>query len=164
MDQDAFWELIAEAREHAVEPAGQAAWLARALERRGADAIEGFHFVFARLMARAYRWDLWGVASLAHGGHGDEEAFMGFRGWLASLGREAFEAALEDPDSLAPHVRKDIDGTPMAYVARDAYQKVTGSELPTPTLDLFAEPIGEPVLQSDLSTRFPRVAKALGVE
>ena len=78
--------------------------------------------------------------------------------------REAFEAALEDPDSLAPHVRKDIDGTPMAYVARDAYEKVTGSELPTPTLDLFAEPIGEPVLQSDLSTRFPRVAKALGVE
>lgn len=111
-------------------------------------------------MLRAYRWDLWGVSSMVHG-HEDQTGFVGFRAWLVSCGREAYDAALEDPDTLAPFIEPKVDGTPLTYVARDAYEASMGSELPTATLDLFAEPAGEPIPPSDLPTRFPKIAAAL---
>jgi hypothetical protein len=38
-----------------------------------------------------------------------EDCFRDFRSYLISLGREAYEAALRDPDSLAPVVQESWD-------------------------------------------------------
>ena len=59
-----------------------------------------FHRFFSDQFHRAYRWDLWRAAYLIGGGCSDD-GFTDFRYWLISMGREAFEAALENPDSLA---------------------------------------------------------------
>lgn len=162
MDEDDFWTLIDQARADSADPEGQARWLIQRLsDRRGGD-IQRFNEHFQQAMIRAYRWDLWGVSSMVHG-HEDQTGFVGFRAWLVSCGRESFDAALTDPDSLAPLIEPKVDGTPLTYVARDAYEASMGSELPTATLDLFAEPAGDPIQPSDLSTRFPKIAAALKV-
>jgi hypothetical protein len=36
-----------------------------------------------------------------------------------------------------------------------------GTQLPTPTLDLFVDPRGEPIREADLAVCFPKVAAAL---
>ncbi|MCB9614661.1 MAG: DUF4240 domain-containing protein [Sandaracinus sp.] len=159
MDDERFWTLVGEAREHAPTVDGRAAWLVASLVRFGERDTERFGHCFDRAMARAYRWDLWGVATLVHQGHEDEERFADFRAWLVSLGRDAFEAALDDPDTLAEHlVVEKPEARAFLRVARTAYEKLTGNELPMTTMDLFASPTGAPIPASDLATRFPRVA------
>lgn len=159
MDEEGFWALIAEARAHAPALEGQAAWLVAALVRAGSRDAERWGHCFDRAMMQAYRWDIWGVATLVHHGHEDEERFADFRAWMISLGKEAYAAALADPDVLAERLADGTpDGRPFHRIARSAYEKVTGTELPMTTMDLFASPVGSPIPASELTTRFPKVA------
>jgi len=167
VDEEGFWELIAAARDVSTTATGQATWLEKELKSRsGADegqpgnAIRDFEQHFWTQMQRAFRWDLWGVASLVHG-EGGHDVFLGFRAWLISLGKERFEAALADPDTLADEVWPGATGLPLCYVGRKTWEGLFHSELPTPTLDLFVEPRGEPIKESDLAVRFPKVAAAM---
>jgi len=162
-----FWELIAAAREVSTTATGQAAWLERELSTRAneddratGDPIRDFDQHFWAEMQRAFRWDLWGVASLVHGDSG-HDVFLGFRAWLVSLGKERFEQALKDPDTLGDEVWPGATGLPLCYVGRNSWESLYESQLPTPTLDLFVEPRGEPIKESDLAVRFPKVAAAM---
>jgi hypothetical protein len=88
-------------------------------------------------MADSYRGDLWGAAYLINGGASDD-GFDYFRGWLIAQGREVFEAAVADPDSLAgvAAVRaavaagEDLDAEEVLNIAWDAYLAATGEQLP----------------------------------
>lgn len=163
MEEAEFWALIDVAREHDPSPEGMARFLTQRLESLDGRTIQRFDDRFTRAMLGLYRWELWGVSALVYGHHGDQECFMKFRSWIVSLGQTAYQAAIEDPDSLAPHLVARPDGEPICYAARTAYEKREGQELPTATLDLFAEPRGEAIPASDLTTRFPKVAAALGL-
>jgi len=55
---------------------------------------------FRDAMRRAYDYNLWGAAYLIHGGCGDD-AFWDFRAGVIALGRNVYESALADPDSLS---------------------------------------------------------------
>src|ERR1700731_1618466 len=59
-----------------------------------------FEAAFRRYLNMAYTWDLWGAASVIHGGCSDD-GFEYFRRWLVLRGRDVYEDALADPDSLA---------------------------------------------------------------
>jgi len=48
----------------------------------------------------AYTWDLWVVAWLCAGGLCSDDGFEYFRWWLISRGRQLYERAVSDPDSL----------------------------------------------------------------
>ena len=48
---------------------------------------------------RAYRWDSWAAAYSIGSGCSDD-GFTDFRYFLISMGREVFERALADPESL----------------------------------------------------------------
>tara|TARA_B100001750_G_C15506590_1_gene600772 strand:+ start:1645 stop:2151 length:507 start_codon:yes stop_codon:yes gene_type:complete len=166
VDEERFWQLIDAAREVSAMASGQAAWLEKQLRHEGPEGtqpgalIRDFDQCFWVQMQKAFRWDLWGVASLVHG-EGTQEVFLAFRAWLISLGRERFEAALADPDSLASEVWPAATGLPLCYVGRNAWAGLFEGQLPTPTLDLFVEPRGEPIKESDLAVRFPKVAAAM---
>ncbi|TYB52801.1 DUF4240 domain-containing protein, partial [Nonomuraea sp. PA05] len=89
----------------------------------------------------AHRADLWGAAYLINGGCSDD-GFEYFRCWLVGQGREVYEAALDDPDSLAEYgpVRGCVlDGSdececePFMYAPERAHMRVTGHELPEGT-------------------------------
>ena len=174
MDNDDFWGVIEEARARLAADDRQhealGKLLVEALRGRKGDDIARWEFVFWQTMSSAYRWDLWGVSELVND-HQGEQGFVAFRTWLIGLGRQAFEAVLADPDSAAELLPRDVQGEPCGDVdgelvmmaPRKAYEAAYQAELPTPTLDLFREPRGEPLRDSELTTTFPRVAKALGL-
>jgi hypothetical protein len=95
-----------------------------------------FDRIFGEVVNRAYDWNLWGAAYLIEGGCSDD-GFEYFRRWLISMGREVYEAALRDPESLAdvagqPGIEFDDLGTEFeefGYVAYEVYEEKTGREL-----------------------------------
>jgi hypothetical protein len=127
MDEERFWKLVAKACRS--NPRKAEEWDARlqaALEKLEPNEIIEWNHIFDRLAARAYTVDLWGAAYTINGGASDD-GFYYFRCWLIGMGREVYEAAVADPDSLAEVVVRDIDAEAEIYAAAHAaWMTVTG--------------------------------------
>ncbi|WP_327348749.1 DUF4240 domain-containing protein [Streptomyces europaeiscabiei] len=146
MDETEFWELVDKAREDAEgDPEDQADLLVERLGRLDPEAVLDFARHFESRYNRAYIWDLWGAAWVLLDGASDD-AFDFFRCWLIGQGREVFEGAVHDPDSLAGLLDDfdeeiDGDGEELGYAADEAYEQLTGVAAP----DLgIPPPPGEP--------------------
>lgn len=70
------------------------------LRRLPLDEVCSFHRYFYECQDRAYNWELWAAAYIIGGGCSDD-AFSDFRSTLISMGRQTFERALANPESLA---------------------------------------------------------------
>ncbi|QNS08948.1 DUF4240 domain-containing protein [Streptomyces xanthii] len=172
MDETEFWEIVDSTREAAEgDPEDHAELLVDRLLQLDPDAVLDFARHFESRYNRAYRWDLWGAAYVLLGGASDD-AFDFFRCWLIGQGREVFEGALHDPDSLAESLREfdeevDGDGEELGYAADEAYEELTGAvaaDLGIPPAP--AEPEGAPVNFEDaglLTQLYPRLAERFGV-
>ncbi|MFD8297608.1 DUF4240 domain-containing protein [Streptomyces sp. SID2999] len=164
MDETEFWELIDATREAAEgDPEEQADLLVDRLLQFDPDMVLDFARHFEARYNRAYRWDLWGAAWLLLDGASDD-AFDYFRCWLIGQGREVFEGALHDPDSLAELLDEfddeiDGDGEELGYAADEAYERLTG--MVAPDLGIApapGEPAGTPIdFENDgtLAARYP---------
>jgi len=158
-----FWRLIGDTREAAGGDTGrQSELLEERLSRLPPNQIVDFERRRHRLDQRAYSWDLWGGAYVIEDGCSDD-CFRDFRAYLISLGRPAYEAALRDPDSLAPIVQdaEEGDWENADDVAPDAYGDATGEDFPRDTSDVSGDPRGEPwddEQQETLVERYPRLA------
>ncbi|MEU6015579.1 DUF4240 domain-containing protein [Streptomyces sp. NPDC047515] len=171
MDETEFWEIIDSTREAAEgDPEDQADLLVERLIRLDPEAVLDFARHFEARYHRAYRWELWGAAAVLLGGASDD-AFDFFRCWLIGQGREVFEGALHDPDSLADLLDdfdEEIDGDAeeLGYAADEAYEQLTG--VVAPELGLppqTAEPEGTPFGLEDeavLAERFPALWARFG--
>lgn len=133
MDRDAFWALIDRTRVGAeLDPDAHEEAIRAALATVSAAELVDFERHANKLLARSYSMALWGAAYLINGGCSDD-GFDYFRGWLIAQGRQVYDAALTDPDSLAdaPGLGDgDVELEGMWYVARQAYEELTGSEMP----------------------------------
>lgn len=164
MDEHALWKLITDSRTKSDDDTGrQAELLEERLARLPARDIADFQRIRHRLDKRAYTWDLWGAAYVIEDGCSDD-CFRDFRGYLISLGRKAYDAALRDPDSLAPIVEdaETDDWENADSVAADAYESATGDDLPVDDSDLSGDPRGEPWDDEHVEAlieRYPRLAE-----
>lgn len=183
MDDDTFWGLIEAARTEvgdSVERADDiAATLVVRLAGQSVEELVGFHRQQQVLMAESYRWDLWGAAYLVNGGCSDD-GFDYFRGWLMVQGREVWDAALDDPDSLADVLRPaaaeagdyddGLECEDVLGVVGDAYARLTGSddgldqalEAAESDVAVPADPVGEEWDfddEDEMRDRFPRLAR-----
>ncbi|MGK5631892.1 DUF4240 domain-containing protein [Streptomyces sp. URMC 123] len=135
MDETEFWEIVDSTREAADGDAeDHADLLVERLLQLEPDAVLDFARHFESRYNRAYRWDLWGAAWVLLDG-ADDDAFDFFRCWLIGQGREIFEGALHDPDDLAEllddfDAEVDGDAEDLGYAADEAYEQLTGAELP----------------------------------
>lgn len=136
MDIDQFWKIV-ESGKDSEDPETV---VREELARLAPEEIATFQAHFDSQFARAYRWNLWGAAYIIEGGCSDD-GFMDFRYALISKGREIFEAALRDPDTLAE--ADIVSNEEFGYVAEEAYEAATGNELPRDTVDWPEEPAGE---------------------
>ncbi|MFG2562813.1 DUF4240 domain-containing protein [Streptomyces sp. NPDC048496] len=171
MDETEFWEIIDSTREAAEgDPEDHADLLVDRLVQLDPESVLDFARHFEARYNRAYHWDLWGAAAVLLGGASDD-AFDFFRCWLIGQGREVFEGAVHDPDSLAElldEFDEEIDGDAedLGYAADEAYEQLTG--VVTPDLGLppqAAEPQGVPVRFEDdtaLAARFPLLWERFG--
>jgi hypothetical protein len=92
-----FWDLIAFSSRPTQDAQRRA--LQAELEKLEKDEIVAFDVGLWHLLGQANRVDLWAAAYLIRGGCSDD-SFLYFRCWLVSRGKQVFEEALTDPDSL----------------------------------------------------------------
>ncbi|MER5881864.1 DUF4240 domain-containing protein [Streptomyces sp. NPDC060235] len=151
MDETEFWQLVDSTREAAEgDPEEQADLLVERLVQLDPDAVLDFARHFESRYNRAYRWDLWGAAWVLLDGASDD-AFDFFRCWLIGQGREVFEGAMHDPDTLAELLDDfdeeiDGDGEELGYAADEAYEQLTGAVAPDLGIPgAAAEPAGTPL-------------------
>lgn len=135
----------------------QAARLTELLSELPPDEVVAFDRIFTERMHEAYSWDLWGAAYGIEGGCSDD-GFADFRSWLISMGREVYEAALGDPESL---VGPAADPT-VEVCSFEDFQYVTMEVLgdsPEHGIPHPREPKGERLSEreDDLEQRYPRL-------
>jgi hypothetical protein len=110
---DEFWEHIQKSRR--VDPDAHAERLEKRLEKLPPDEILDFIHWWDMMMREAYQWNLWGAAYLINGGCSDD-GFHYFCNWLVIQGRDIFQKAVTNPDSLAdvvdPDEEVEWDGSP----------------------------------------------------
>lgn len=166
MEETEFWELIDSARETAEgDPEEQADLLVEQLSQLDPDAVTYFARHFESRFNRASQWDLWAAGWILLDGVSDD-AFDAFRCWLIAQGREVFEGAAHDADTLAQllgpfDAELDGDAEDLGYAADEAYEQLTGSELPELGLpEPPDDPDGVPLdLEDDgaLAERLPKL-------
>ncbi|MCW8219845.1 MULTISPECIES: DUF4240 domain-containing protein [Streptomyces] len=171
MDETEFWEIVDSTREAAEgDPDDHAEVLVERLVRLDPESVLDFARHFEARYNRAYRWDLWGAAAVLLGG-ADDDAFDSFRCWLIGQGREVFEGAVQDPDTLAEILEDfdeefDGDGEELGYAADEAYEQLTGVVSPDLGLPPQPEqPEGTPLEPDDeaaLAERFPMLWERFG--
>src|SRR5437899_1414670 len=135
MTEDDFWDLIEAARAQDggsrtdAPPAKTAEAAAAILAVHPVDRVLAFDRMVWTLMDRSYRNNLWAAGYLINGGCSDD-GFDYFRGWLMAQGRDVWDQALADPDSLAdqfePGDEGDVECGAMLVVAAMAYERATG--------------------------------------
>ena len=160
MDDDRFWAFIGAARDAAGdEVEDRVSGLEQVLLNHHPDEVAEFRQKYDEMLARSYRWDLWGAAYVIHGGCPDD-GFRYFRDWLISEGEAVFEAALADPDSLADVAQdEDFELEAFGYVAAEVYEQMTDAPLPRGSVTDPASPIGQEWDEDDLPALFPRLAR-----
>jgi hypothetical protein len=139
------------------------------------DEIVTFQVMFRRYLNEAYTWNLWGAAYVIHGGCSDD-GFEYFRRWLVSRGRDAYEGALADADSLA-----HLDAEPgpdgvwefeeIYYAAAEVFEEKGGEgdvrDYSEPEAGLGGpEPSGKPFEEDmeHLAKRYPKLWQRFGAE
>jgi hypothetical protein len=167
MEHAAFWEIIQTTNDSAQRDQEIQINLIRdALLQLPPEEIYDFDRILLHYHAVSFRSDLWAAAYIINGGCSDD-AFEYFRLWLIAQGQKVFEAALQNPESLVeillmpPLVNTpypELDFEPLFYVAGNAYQSKTGSDMPLPPL--HARPALElKWSEDDLPKMFPELCK-----
>ena len=166
---DKFWSLIERSGPGNPDEEAQADALRVALRELPPHEIEQFALTFDGLLNASYSWKLWGAAYLIMGGASDD-GFEYFRVWLISRGRDFFERAVADPDSIAVMLPSDFDGYPefelLVYVATEVWEEKTGgSEFEAqPAMIPMREPDGEmfPEDPDGLAEQYPKLYARFG--
>ena len=128
--------------------------------------VRSFHAHFDECENRAYHWPLWAAAYIIGGGCSDD-GFSDFRSTLISMGRQAFEQALANPETLAD--LEDYDAELSQY---EGYQYVIatveedlsdGQDFPR-AQPHPAEPSGEDWDEDTVAALFPKLAQKYGYQ
>jgi hypothetical protein len=169
MTRDQFWNNIAESRRD-FDPSRrdgnmdlQVERLEDLLSAMPADEVGEFDRIFMRLYFDAYRWDLWAAAYIIGGGCSDD-GFMDFRYWLISMGRDVYDVAMADPESLAEAAsRHGIEVCAFEEFGSIASRALDEKGVPEPSGYRHPhEPAGHRWEDEDLPGRFPKLWAKFG--
>ena len=160
MKKDEFWHIIDSVNgESNGDMDLKCALLKNRLDRLNEEKLKAFINHFDSADAGAYTWSLWGAAYVMHGGCSDD-AFADFRATLISHGRKVYEAALNDPESLADveyRDQEDICYEGFQYVKSDVAEDKLG-EIPERSIPFPSEPSGEDWDEATVSKLYPRLS------
>lgn len=173
MQSDQFWLLIeAGAKDCRRSQETFLAQLRHELSKLDPEGLRGFKSRLEELIDAAYTWDLWGAAYIMNGGCSDD-MFEYWRAWLVAQGREIYNAALANPDSLAKAKfafgeQDEFECEELLYLPLDVYEEKTGEEMErevgSTRAGSDAEPAGDRWDEDadDLEQRFPKLAAKFG--
>jgi len=164
MDIEQFWDIIDHARREAGDDTeARVETLGVLLAPLSADELQAFQNHYDQQISRSFRWDLWGAAYLINGGCSDD-GFRYFCDWLISEGRETFEAALADPESLAdlPRLEDVAELESFGYVVAEIFEKNEYGDLDREFAAELHIPDGEEWQEEDLPDLLPKIAALYG--
>lgn len=131
MDINHFWSLVG----HSYEVAGgdlnvQVELLVEKLVNATTEEILDYDSIFEQLMDQSNTATLWDAADIIGCGCGYDD-FSDFRGWLIANGKEVYENAISDPESLVDVVKNErARHEEFLYVSMYAYERKIGKPLP----------------------------------
>lgn len=161
MTLDQFWNIVEKVhRDSRGDMDKKCELLEAELRHLPLDEVRSFHRHFDECEDRAYSWELWAAAYIIGGGCSDD-AFSDFRATLISMGRQTFERALADPQSLA-----DIDYDAETahyegyqYVPTKVEEELGGGETSPRYAPAPAEPSGQSWDEDKVAELYPRLAE-----
>jgi hypothetical protein len=163
MTEKMFWDLLAKARKRGATSACPHC-LAKSLKKLRDDEVSDFSLMLYEKVCDLNSWRLWG-AGYVIAGDMSGDSFHYFRSWIVGVGKEAFEVAMKDPDSLGPFVDDkeeeiNVDNERLEYVAievlRERGLKIDPRDRSTRSAD--NEPSDEPFEEETVASRFPKLA------
>ncbi|RDE23031.1 DUF4240 domain-containing protein [Motiliproteus coralliicola] len=158
--ENRFWEVIESVKEKSGEDwESRPELLKEALLKMTPDEVIAFNNTYFSKLTESYRWDLWGAAYVLNGGCSDD-MFDYWRAFLISEGKAIFEKALSTPDSLSE--LDDIEEAELeefSYAIDDAYETLTGNEIPSPESKYPESPVGDRWEEDDLPNLLPRLCE-----
>lgn len=161
MDEMGFWKIVQNAHDASGgDMDAKCNALRQQLSALSKDEALEFAKHFDALMDKAYDWSLWGAAYVINGGCSDD-TFSDFRAALISRGRQAFERALSDPESLAA---EDFDESEWfyegyQYAVTDGVEAAAGSR---PQHNMQAQPSGTDWQEDQVYSLFPKLSAKFG--
>ncbi len=167
MDVETFWKLIDATREASCgDVSKQADLLVELLVKNSVDEIFAYERIMDELLDKAYDAALWDAADIIGCGCSDD-GFWDFRAWLISRGREVYENALADPESLVDliDVNDDAQRGALIYVAITAYEQKTGQDMPSKNYETkhhYSQLKGAHWSEENRQERFPKLAVKFG--
>jgi hypothetical protein len=135
MTDSEFWKLIGKHVVRNSDGSIDANPLAKVLAKLPPEEILAFDRHISKHYFESYTWRLWGAAYLIHDGAPDD-TFDYFRSWLIGCGHDIYQAAIEDPDSLAEFATPEAIDDLLYAVAEQTYKKVTGKSVPRSRTEL----------------------------
>ena len=164
MSEEDFWAIVSAAHQEApVSMEFKCENLGRSLGELSDLDLTAFAGHFDQAKARSYTWPLWGAAYVMDDGCSDD-SFDDFRSSLISYGRERFEAALHDPDSLAevlPDEAESLFYEGYQYVVAKEFERRGGSMPPSAAVP--DEPSGEQWDEDTVEALYPRIVGAVSL-
>jgi hypothetical protein len=130
------------------------------LDKLPLEEVQSFDDHFTNCLDRAYTHKLWGAAYVIGGGCSDD-GFWDFRSTLITCGRDIFERALKNPESLADLDRDLVDDLQvegLQYIAGKVAER-KGGELRGRAQPHPKEPAGEKWDEADVAQLYPKLAK-----
>lgn len=161
MTRDQFWSILEKVhRGSGSDIDKRFELLETALGELSLAQVQSFDAHFEDCRDRAYKWGLWGAAHVMGGGCSDDK-FWDFRSTLITCGRNIFERALKDPDSLADlpfELGDSLQVEGISYIAGEVAVRLGGDVLdrskPHPK-----KPSGKKWDETELATLYPRLTK-----
>jgi hypothetical protein len=161
MDENGFWDIVQRAHDAS---SGDMDRKCDALRQELSKLSKGDALDFAghfdAMMGKAFSWPLWGAAYVVNGGCSDD-SFTDFRAALISRGRQAYEQALMDPDSLAGEDFDEEDWfyEGYQYAVTDGVKAVAGQ---LPLRSMPAQPSGTEWQEDRVYDLFPKLSAKFG--
>jgi len=126
-----YWESVDRARVNADDDREFLDDLTKELETWTPKELVGFRLRTDILLSESYSSELWCAAYIMNGGCSDD-GFEYFRCWLISNGQVMYEAAINDPDSIALHLEAEQEYYELEefwYAANNVFDNKTGKDL-----------------------------------
>lgn len=131
LDENIFWNIVNSSVKHTKNQAEQERFLVNEIEKLTPKQMIGFRLRTDKLLYDTYTSEMWCAGYIMNGGC-SEDGFEYFRNWIISRGKDTYENAKENPDSLILEmVEGDVfyEFESFWYVALTAFKNKTGKEL-----------------------------------
>ena len=132
LDEDLYWEIIAQSLKNSKDQNGQEKFLIKEISKLTPKQMIGFRLRTDKLLYDTYTSEMWCASYLMNDGSSDD-GFEYFRNWIISRGKEVYYQAKENPDTLISQKKFGEDGIyefePFWYVAIEAFKQKTNEDL-----------------------------------